>query len=113
MLLLLVDVETKDIDYGWTALNHVANKGTEVAVQLLLENGANANGTADISTRTSPTPLELAVWRGREAVVQLLLEKGADPSKQDDDKQTALHLAATGGHEAVVQQLLEKGANTT
>ena len=54
--------------------------------QALLEGGADANGHG-------APPLVLAADRGALGVVRALLAHGADPSRRDDDGQTALDAA--------------------
>jgi len=94
-----------------TPLSRAAEKGNEIVVKLLLENGARP----DFEDIDGQTPLSRAVEKGSVAVVQLLLAKEA---KMDYKytifdsvlKRTPLSRAAEKGNEGVVRLLLEYGA---
>jgi ankyrin repeat protein len=64
---------------GFTALHLAIFGGSEEAVRLLLENGADADAlaTSDIAR---VRPLGTATFVGRPDLEKLLLEAGADPS---------------------------------
>jgi ankyrin repeat protein len=92
---------------GCTPLWHAAQGGHEQVVQLLLENGANANTT----THRGSTPLGEAI-KGRHAeIVQLLLENDGVVNTATDVVSTPLGLAAERGYKQLVQLLIENGAN--
>ena len=70
---------------------------TETVVQLLLENGVDANAQGGRHSNA----LQAASTGGHEPVVQLLLEKGADVNTQRGFIGTSIHAASAGGHEMV------------
>src|SRR5205814_7283 len=82
--------------------------GQEVAVQRLLEDGANIQAKTDIFGRTA---LDSTAENGHLAVVKLLLKAKADVNVKDKHGETALYRAAKNGHEAVVKLLLEAKAD--
>lgn len=92
-------------------LHHAAAAGETGAMQELIENGANIDGTAGYSGRTA---LHSASAAGRPLAVQALLEtsatKGSDRSNMLHGKDVAglnpLHDAARYGHIEVVVHLL-------
>lgn len=69
---------------------------------LLLENGAEVNGTQ----QGSITALHSAAHRGRADLVELLLQYGADPAARMDDGRTPLDFARADGHEETLRVLL-------
>ncbi len=74
-------------------------------VRLLLESGADVEGSVDLM----PTPLLTAAEHGREWAVKLLLEYGASLVRKDEKRRTALLVAVENAHESIVQILLEHG----
>lgn len=84
-----------------------AAHGNLTAVQHLLDQGADINGT----TPAGHTALMGAAAQGHTAVVQCLLERGADVNAKAQNEATALIAAARRWHEEVVQLLLEHGAD--
>jgi ankyrin repeat protein len=82
-------------------LLHAAGKGHKAIVELLLENGANADSKDDKGL----TPLLWAADKGHKGIVELLLENGANADSKDDKGLTPLLRAAQNGHEAIVQLL--------
>jgi hypothetical protein len=101
-----LDVESKD-KLGRTPLSWLAQRGHNVALELLLERGAELETKDYVYSRT---PLSWATQRGHEAVVKLLLENGAELETKNNHGQTLLSWAVMYGHEAIVQLLLRKGA---
>jgi ankyrin repeat protein len=95
---------------GQTALHWAADASNVVAVQKLLENGANPN----IYDKWGETPLHVAAWQrnGNEIMDLLLANSNVKVDDVDDDGQTALHIAAYNSNVGGVQKLLEKGANS-
>ena len=70
---------------------------SETVVQLLLENGVEANAQGG----RHGNALQAASTVGHEPVVWLLPEKGADVNTQDGYYGNALQAASAGGHEMV------------
>ncbi|PGH00841.1 hypothetical protein AJ79_08093 [Helicocarpus griseus UAMH5409] len=83
-------------------LSFAAVSGSEDAVRILLENGADPN------KRARSTPLAKAASAGHLGVVKLLLEYGAERNKVPR-MQWPVMKAAAGGHEQVVRYLVENG----
>jgi ankyrin repeat protein len=144
MLVLLLkkgaNIETRSLtNYSQTALLVATSAGNHIAVQLLLERGANVNAT-DAGGYTSlmyavnmgnemmvnlmlqyealtevkvissgRTALGLAARFGHDAIVRLLLEHGAEVEAVDNDGETALHDATFGGHLTVMEVLVVQG----
>lgn len=82
-------------------------------VQLLLENGANANSwfvTKRKGYRDEGTPaLQLAAMSGSAEVVQILLNDGANVNSKDSMGRTALDSAIGAGDDIIVNELLARG----
>lgn len=72
-------------------------------VELLLDRGADPDGSAALIRATANTD--------RDALVQLLLARGARADMAEDDGCTALHIAASVGADGVVERLLAVGAS--
>ena len=89
------------------ALIRAASDGDGVAVQRLLDAGADVNH----ATTDGFTALIAAAVRGHDAIVQQLLAAGADVNHANDQGFTALIVAAATDHDAIVQQLLAAGAD--
>jgi ankyrin repeat protein len=82
--------------------------GNEEVAAVLLEYGANINGTDN----TGWTPLHFACTNGHLGLVRLLFAAGADVLINSDSG-TALHAAAQHGFTAIVTLLMEAGADVT
>ena len=78
---------------------------TEI-MQVLLENGANANA----KTPENSTLLMVAAEGGHCDIVKLLLDSGVNPDAVNDMGRTALMVAKKYGHAAIVQMLKGAGA---
>lgn len=119
ILLERPDLEVRD-ERGRPALVIACKEGNTVAVDKLLQAGANPNRTSESGT----SPLEALcnfAWRARSeclSSIRQLLEAGALPNNPenvmlDNDHKTALMwtVYCGGNSEAVVRLLLEAGAN--
>jgi ankyrin repeat protein len=91
---------------GGSPLILAAGNGHELAVDILLENGADVNFEGD----SGSTALHVAASGGFAAVAQKLLDKGAKIDTEFSYHGTPLCLAAGKGHEATVKVLLNRGA---
>ncbi|KAI1081312.1 hypothetical protein F5B20DRAFT_535599 [Whalleya microplaca] len=91
-------------DDGWTLLESAASKEQEVAVQLLLNAGADIH----IRCHDDRTLLHKSVVAGSKAIVSILLDKGADIEAKDNDGQTPLHCSHSSD---VTGILLDRGAD--
>jgi len=125
---------------GYSALDEAVSSGQLEMVQMLLENKACIDVSAEFgseilssaawaenaeivrlllqhgvnahvgSSRELRHPLHIAVKNGRAEFAALLIEHGADVNALDYFKQTALHQAAYEGRQAIVRLLLANGA---
>ncbi|CAJ2510652.1 Uu.00g062770.m01.CDS01 [Anthostomella pinea] len=87
-------------------LHTAAEAGSETAIKLLLEHGANV----DAKDAKGQTPFSRAMWKVQYAAAQLLLDKGADMDAIDNRKRTALMYAAAYGELRAIHYLCSKGA---
>jgi ankyrin repeat protein len=81
---------------------------------LLLEKGADPNGSGAVSEKTkNQTALYVAILQGREDLVEKLLNKGADPNIADSTGALPLSEAVLrrDANPRVVKMFLDKGAN--
>lgn len=84
-------------------------QGHTDVVQVLLENGADAEKAA---TTNGETPIYTASRKGHTDVVRVMLEHGADANKASAHiGLTPLHITSSEGHLDVVRVLLEHGAD--
>lgn len=92
---------------GYTPLMVACYCGEVMAVQLLLDEGADA----DECGAQGDYPLTVASGRARLACVQALLAAGAKPDAADRQNRSALRLACEGGHPDIARHLLAAGSN--
>jgi len=99
-----------DVDGEWgggTPLILSAMRCRADAVTLLLQFGANVNGTA----QCGDSALMLAAWKCPTGLVQELLDRGANVNDRDCDGETSLGNAAQAGRTETVELLLSHGAD--
>lgn len=101
-------VDSRDFEYGRTALSWAAEHGHRDAVQLLLERGANPDAP---DSSDGKTPIMHAASYGYEAVVRLLLEVNASCKISEILGRTPLSFAAKNGNAYVVEMILKAGAD--
>jgi ankyrin repeat protein len=94
---------------GETLLHIAAQSGDLDVVKLLLESGADINGSKPFSA----TALHYAAGNGHETVVRFLLSRGADPNGESAIGITPLGLAVAKGYRTVASTLLQAGATVT
>lgn len=82
-----------------------AADGNYYAVKILIENGANVNGSR------GEVPLILALHYDNYYIAEYLLKCGADIDAQDDDGRTSLHYCIIKYDVHKIEFLLKNGAN--
>ncbi|KAK3240044.1 hypothetical protein CYMTET_50081 [Cymbomonas tetramitiformis] len=100
----LVKSDGGDNRSGYTPLHYASREGHLDCVKLLLDTGADVNGTTKAGNATS---LQRAAYTGKTEVVRFLLQRGANAMLQDSDGETALHKASTNGHVDTTRALLD------
>ncbi|MCA1596180.1 MAG: ankyrin repeat domain-containing protein [Chloroflexi bacterium] len=90
------------------ALNPGREDDGRATVTLLIEHGADVNGTGGIGKMT---PLHMAARRGNAAIAEILLDSGADIEAKDTGGETPLRRAVNCRQESVVRLLLSRGAD--
>ena len=88
----------------WTPLLHAVNASRESVVQLLLDNGADANLKADEEGDVL-SPLHSAAENGNTAIARMLLDRGADVRAMTRSGETPEDCASAAGHEEVAALL--------
>ncbi|KAG0646183.1 ankyrin repeat [Hyphodiscus hymeniophilus] len=89
------------------ALGAAASHNSEVAIQSLINRGANINAQGGFYGNA----LQAASTTGLTAIVELLLDRGADVNAQGGVYGTTLQAASFGKSTAIVELLLDRGAN--
>jgi serine/threonine-protein phosphatase 6 regulatory ankyrin repeat subunit B len=100
-ILSSVDASTTSTKQLLEAVVLAVEKNRDEIVQLLLENGANINGS---DSCVSPTPLQMAILGGNTSLIKILLDAGADiqvPGEYFD----ILHLVHEYGRKGLMRQL--------
>jgi len=108
--------DSRDRNTFRTPLSLAVENGQEEAVELLVEHGADVQGSDMTQSEHSFTPLCLAVDKGNRTMVELLLKCDAriNETKSACDWGSglaALHVAAYKGHSEIIEILLEHGAD--
>ncbi|RDA83108.1 hypothetical protein CP532_4429 [Ophiocordyceps camponoti-leonardi (nom. inval.)] len=102
------DSESRD-DAGSTPLHWASSRGTDDAVEILLERGAaTCIESRDMCGRT---PLRWAVDDDRLQAAEVLIRKGADVDTKDDLGLTPLHAAIDRRHDSAIEFLLDNDAD--
>jgi ankyrin repeat protein len=99
------DIEAVDAK-GHTALVLATYHGFEAAAALLLNAGANPNGTT-----ASGSPLMGVAFKGHIAIARQLLTAGADPNLRNAAGQTAIMMSALFDRRDIIDLLLSAGAD--
>ncbi len=102
--------------YEYHFLNRATAFGDWNGVKLLLDGGADANGSGydkTLECLTYPgefsSPLSLAVRDKNIEIVKLLLEAGADPNVVQGEAITPVSIARARGFTEILQLLLQHG----
>ena len=101
------NVNAQRTDDKATPLILSANWNNFMAVNLLLDNGADANTAAAVGY----TPLYMAVMKGNQNLVKLFLEKNALVNTQNTDGDSPLYTAVINGFFDITKLLVKKGSN--
>jgi len=96
----------RDKDAKASALALAVQRDDLVAVNALLERGANANAADQYGV----SPLMLACVNGNASIVERLLKAGADPNSASPGGETALMTASLTGSAAAIKILVAHGA---
>mmetsp|Transcript_15982 Transcript_15982/g.32419 ORF Transcript_15982/g.32419 Transcript_15982/m.32419 type:complete len:374 (-) Transcript_15982:177-1298(-) len=117
-----VDIDAVD-ECGWTALMCIAVRARPQYVQILLDNGAEANKRNDENNTTlclavpsgtraaSPHTREESFISSLRTVLETLVDRGADVNVRGCWGRTTLYKAVEWGIAEVVGLLVEKGAD--
>jgi ankyrin repeat protein len=90
-----------------TSLIKVSESGNSLAVEKLINEGANIN---EPDSR-GYTPLMYAVWSGKNETVKVLINRGADVNRRALDGYTPLLGASYYGFFDIAKLLIDKGAD--
>ena len=86
---------------GITPLHVSALSGSNEAMALLIQNGADINAR----NKDGATPLHAAALTGQAEAVKLLIANGADVSAKNNEGMTAEQMAFQNGHQSIVNLL--------
>ena len=106
LLLLLTKVGSLDSDHVTITLLEAADRGQNNAVNVLLDKGANIQG----SDQKGLTVLHMAASMEHESTIALLFNRGAQIDVQDDHGWTPLMWAVAVDNLSITTFLLEHGA---
>lgn len=90
--------------FGTPALHLAVMQGRKAMVELLLERGADVNGT----DQSGDTALVGAVMYSRPEVARVLLDRGANPSAKNGSGQTPIHYVCEKGDVELARLLVAK-----
>ncbi len=90
-------------------INSAARSGNDKVIALLLEAGADPNGTG-IDKQTPLHNVGLLDFNSA-ASAQVLISAGSDVNALDENGDTPLHIAARYGAESIIHTLLDNGAS--
>ncbi len=94
---------------GWTPLHYAASSGSVLVIRVLLDHHAYI----DAESPNKTTPLMMAARAGRREAVQYLLDEGADLSLKNEVGLNAVDFARAQGHSDIAAALdarLQQGA---
>jgi ankyrin repeat protein len=104
-ILIKCKVHLDDYDVqGKAALHHAEDSRNTVAIQKLLDAGANVNVQ---TTEEKFTPLHLAAMRRHDEIIELLLDHNANPGVEDYIGRTALKYARNSHRHADIIKKME------
>ncbi|KAB8224216.1 ankyrin repeat-containing domain protein [Aspergillus novoparasiticus] len=111
--LLEVGAPILELDRPALLVPYTASNGHTAIVKMLLDAGAEMDGTSSRYSRTShsKTALQSAVAGGHVETARLLLEYGADINAAPARVKSPLHLACRNGDVIMVRMLLDAGVN--
>ena len=95
----------KDIDIS-SILSDASYEGCYEVCRILLENGANVDGLAELYT-----PLHYAADEGHLEIIELLIKNGANVNFRDDDFQSPFHGAAIRNRADSVKKFFDLGTD--
>ncbi|MBN2533408.1 MAG: ankyrin repeat domain-containing protein [Spirochaetales bacterium] len=90
-------------------LREAIRDSTTTSLQILVENGADIDGTVDWGY--NDTPLMFAVEKSKPEMVRWLITHGADINKGNNYRDTPLFKAVTHNNSRMVKLLLREGAD--
>lgn len=114
-LLLELNADPNEIPNGYegkSAMAWASAYKSDKYLQLLLEHGGDPN-LRNVSQRTMPYPVYVAIMTDRTENLELLLKSGANSNVVDGAGLTPAMLAATSGSWEMVMLLIEAGADVS